>query len=580
SGLTKIYINADGGTIYEYDSANWSREVVVVASTGAFSISSGPAANTLYLQISSYSAGPLHTYDLVTGVIADLGGAIPGNALGEGRNGLLYAGSGVELYSVDPNSGAATYVGDGADPFAGDLAVDPTSGLLYAATNGRRGAVLVTVDRATGAQTEIGPLGINDEIWGMGFSGNGQLFAAGPDGTGAGVIYSLDKATGGATPVRALTYRPFDMATQPYTQDEVQNPGAAGGGGASGTGVYYHEGFDAGPHGLQCDAGVWDQRAPLDGPCGAASGATCLMARALAGGSGSLLTPTLDLANADRPVFVLKHWYDLTEDQVGATVRVRTAHGSAILEPGTGLPRRGLRALRGSPGFSGSSRGWRDAWFDLTPFAGEEVQLELTFAADGVNDAPGWFVDDLLVAEAAVVEARLGKARLDAAGACSQTLSEGLALAPEGSVSSWRLGELAPALVGSAGVHGAQARASASSAPGPDRLVTEELELAGARRAVLQLTHAYATEPGRAAGRLVVSVGGGPWEALAPLGGYGSLGGRGVSGSSHGLEGVGVDLTPYTSSGSSLRLGFELSPEVGHQGHGWAVARARVLVER
>src|SRR5437667_212840 len=81
SGLTYVYINSSDGTIYAYDSANWSVETMVVAQTGAFSISSGPAADTLYLQMSSYSAGPLSSYNLTTHTMTDLGGAVPGNSL-------------------------------------------------------------------------------------------------------------------------------------------------------------------------------------------------------------------------------------------------------------------------------------------------------------------------------------------------------------------------------------------------------------------------------------------------------------------------------------------------------------------
>src|SRR5690606_22714059 len=95
AGLTKIYLNAPGGNIYVYDSSDWNSEVRIAAHTGAFSISSGPAGNTLYLQISNFSAGPLETLDITTGAIAHVGGSVPGNALGEGRNGGLFAGDGV-----------------------------------------------------------------------------------------------------------------------------------------------------------------------------------------------------------------------------------------------------------------------------------------------------------------------------------------------------------------------------------------------------------------------------------------------------------------------------------------------------
>ncbi len=215
---------------------------MIARSTGAFSISSGPLANTLYLQMGSYfSAGPLKTLDLVSRTLRHVGGDVPGNALGEARNGFLFAGSGVETYRIDPTTGRSTYIGDGDYPYAGDFAVDPTTNVLYGSVSGRRGVTLVTVDRATGRQTQVGPLGLARDIWGMGFSLNGELFAAGPSGSGRGTIYAVNKATGGATAARALSFEPFDMATQPYVRPEHEEWPPAPGPGGSGVAVVSSE---------------------------------------------------------------------------------------------------------------------------------------------------------------------------------------------------------------------------------------------------------------------------------------------------------------------------------------------------
>ncbi|HVY60611.1 MAG TPA: hypothetical protein VHF22_03110 [Planctomycetota bacterium] len=235
-----IYTNSSDGTIFEYDITDWSKETVVVRGTGAFSISSGPLANTLYLQLASsgFPYGPLTTYNLVTHQWGNEYGGVNGDAFGEGRNGLLYSGDGVSFYSVDPASGSSRYVGDGQYTDAGDIAVDPTTTVMYAAVYGPRGISLCTVNRGTGAQAIVGSLGVSGDIWGLGFSDNGNLFACGPNGQGGGAIYQIDKGSGHATAVKSLSYEPYDMATQPYSVPEDQWPSQAPAGVAAG-GVEY-----------------------------------------------------------------------------------------------------------------------------------------------------------------------------------------------------------------------------------------------------------------------------------------------------------------------------------------------------
>ncbi len=432
TGLTKIYLNAPGGNIYEYDSADWAAENLIVRSTGAFSISSGPAANTLYFQIAGLAfspSGQIDTYNLQTRGTSTIGGNVPGNAFGEGRNGFLYSGSGYDLYRIDANTGASTYVGYGNWPYAGDLAVDPTTDVLYGAVEGRWSVTLVRVDRATGDQAEVGPMNVAYDIYGLGFSGDGRLFAAGPDGNGRGAIYEINKASGAATQVRGLNYEPYDMATQPYTVNEDQRPSEGGGGAAGGEAVadvYFEETFDRGEAAMLRGTAVpvpgilWEQGAPVAGPGAAASGRRCLATRAAGGYPRSSLatveTASFSLVGARRPVLVLRHWYDTQAGHDGGVVRVRTPLGDAVLEPASGLPSRAVVGLASSPGFSGTSGRWADAVFDLSPYAGQPViRIAFTFGSDGAVDAAGWFIDDVLVAEPGVVEERLGRTRLDRA---------------------------------------------------------------------------------------------------------------------------------------------------------------------
>ena len=144
---TLIYINNGAGDIFSYDTSNAYAQSTVAIGTGTFSMSSGPAGNTLYLQV----GGELQTLNLTTSTISIVGGAVPGNALGEGRDGSLYAGAGTELYRVDPLNGLSTLVGSGVFGYAGDIAVDPTdvSRMFGAVTTGT-GAQLALIDKLTG----------------------------------------------------------------------------------------------------------------------------------------------------------------------------------------------------------------------------------------------------------------------------------------------------------------------------------------------------------------------------------------------------------------------------------------------
>lgn len=211
---TLIYINSSSGALYSYDPSAAFAETLVNASTEAFSISSGPLGSTLYIQSGS---GSLSTYNLLSNLQTNVGGSVPGNALGEGRDGFLYSGSGTQLFQVAPATGVSTLVGSGTFGYAGDIAVDPTDlSAMYGAVDTSNGVALVTVNKGTGAQSLVGLFGVAGSIYGLGFALDGTLYAAGPTGPGVGAIYTIDKLTGAATFARALGFDPFDMATQPF----------------------------------------------------------------------------------------------------------------------------------------------------------------------------------------------------------------------------------------------------------------------------------------------------------------------------------------------------------------------------
>lgn len=84
-----------------------------------------------------------------------------------------------------------------------DIAVDPFTGVMYAASNdGGDGGVLITVDKNTGAGTLVGEFGV-DDIEGIAYFTDGNLYGStGKDGRDPATrnqLYRIDESTGAAT---------------------------------------------------------------------------------------------------------------------------------------------------------------------------------------------------------------------------------------------------------------------------------------------------------------------------------------------------------------------------------------------
>jgi hypothetical protein len=111
--------------------------------------------------------------------------------------------SGGNLLRIDRVTGAGTVVGNlGIGPVPA-LAVDPTTGTMYAGTGGG-GPFLFTVDPATATATLVGDTGLGfAAIGSLDFRADGTLFAAvnifGDGGTGSDFLARIDKTTGQAT---------------------------------------------------------------------------------------------------------------------------------------------------------------------------------------------------------------------------------------------------------------------------------------------------------------------------------------------------------------------------------------------
>lgn len=187
SSIEAIAYHSATGVIY---AANAGRLGTINTTTGVFQAlpqtfgtGSGSIGNITFSDVDGL------TYDATTGVMygsharggndvliqIDVGtGAHVPNAFG---NGIDY----VVIQSVLGNT------------IVDDIAVDPTTGIMYASTNnGGNTDRLATINKATGATTSIALISVPD-IEGMGTDPSGQLW--GTSGT-QGILYEIDKVTG------------------------------------------------------------------------------------------------------------------------------------------------------------------------------------------------------------------------------------------------------------------------------------------------------------------------------------------------------------------------------------------------
>lgn len=88
------------------------------------------------------------------------------------------------------------------------------------------------------------------------------------------------------------------------------------------------------------------------------------------------------------------HYCDMEAGVDGGNVKLyRSGYNPVLITPVGGYPYEEVTAL-GEPGFSGSA-GWSRARFDLSPYAGQTVRLQWTFASDAQVSGQGWFIDDV-----------------------------------------------------------------------------------------------------------------------------------------------------------------------------------------
>lgn len=116
-----------------------------------------------------------------------------------------------------------------------------------------------------------------------------------------------------------------------------------------------------------------------------------------------LISPPIHLEETHLPILTFKHWYifESYEDSLydGGFVRVRRGSETIPLEPVDGYRGTlyGSNPFRGVRAYGGLSAGWETAYFDLSPFAGQIIQIEFVVGTDFYTEYPGWYIDDFTI---------------------------------------------------------------------------------------------------------------------------------------------------------------------------------------
>jgi hypothetical protein len=124
-----------------------------------------------------------------------------------------------DLYSVNPSTGATTFIGPTNLPFNGGQGVSANCPVLYATAQPNSDSALYLINTTTGAATEIGDTGVGaiDAL----VCENGTLYGA----TLTGNLYTLNLTTGQATFVAATEERLYGMAYLLYETLTVTTSG-------------------------------------------------------------------------------------------------------------------------------------------------------------------------------------------------------------------------------------------------------------------------------------------------------------------------------------------------------------------
>lgn len=134
-----------------------------------------------------------------------------------------------------------------------------------------------------------------------------------------------------------------------------------------------------------------------------------------------LETPIFSIQGFVVPVLEFFHYYDIEENYDGGNVKVSADEGKTwqIIYPDRGYSIAALPADYGNPmtgqaAYSGKSKGWEQAFFDLSAFIDQPfLKFRFDFGTDEQKEAAGWYIDDFHLFDANATPLTTQKFRLD-----------------------------------------------------------------------------------------------------------------------------------------------------------------------
>ena len=111
------------------------------------------------------------------------------------------------------------------------------------------------------------------------------------------------------------------------------------------------------------------------------------------------LTREFDLTGLQQATLLFDTWYDIEEDYDYAYGAASTDGRRWTTLPGRTTTQRDPNGANYGHGFTGKSLGWIEEQIDLTPYAGQKVQVRFEYVTDDGPVYNGIFVDDIRIPE-------------------------------------------------------------------------------------------------------------------------------------------------------------------------------------
>jgi hypothetical protein len=185
----------------------------------AFSVAASDEPDTLYV---TTTTGLMYRFKISTGMLSLIGPGVANNSLTEGHDGFQYKGlANGDLIQVDTATGVETFIGNGGQGYAGDIAAKSFSE-AYGAVGSPilPPTMLAAVDLASGGTNNIAnfttPLGQNPgPVLGLAFTADGRFWAiAQHPMTAYYDLYLVDPATATSVFKFTIEFPIWDLASQ------------------------------------------------------------------------------------------------------------------------------------------------------------------------------------------------------------------------------------------------------------------------------------------------------------------------------------------------------------------------------